>query len=179
MISKILAFGGSNSRSSINKELATYVANQTKDTVVTVVDLNDYELPIYSPDLEKESGIPKAVNDFWNVISSSDGIVLSLAEYNGSYTAAFKNLFDWLSRIDMKVWQDKPMLIMATSPGGRGGAGVLHSALTAFPHLGGNIVADFSLPKFQDNFQKGEIINQKKQSELEEKLKLFQLSLVK
>jgi NAD(P)H-dependent FMN reductase len=79
----------------------------------------------------------------------------------------------------MKVWQEKPMLIMATSPGKRGGAGVLQTAIAAFPHFGGDIVAEFSLPNFQDNFQSGEIINQEKLTELEEKVSMFQLALVK
>lgn len=179
MSSNILAFAGSNSSSSINKTLAQYVAGQTKDTVVTAVDLNDYELPLYSPDLEKESGIPETVTKFKSLIAESDGIILSLPEYNGSYTAVFKNLFDWLSRIDMKVWQEKPMLLMATSPGKRGGAGVLQTAIDAFPHFGGNIVADFSLPQFLDNFQAGEITDQEKIVELEEKVLLFQSALIK
>jgi len=179
MSSNILAFAGSNSRSSINKKLVTYVANQTEDTEVTVVDLNDYELPLYSPDMEKESGIPETVIKFKSLIAESDGIILSLPEYNGSYTAVFKNLFDWLSRIDMKVWQEKPMLLMATSPGKRGGAGVLQTAIDAFPHFGGNIVADFSLPQFSDNFQAGQIINREKLVELEEKVSLFQSALIK
>jgi len=29
---------------------------------------------------------------------------------------------------------------------------VMESALNTFPHLGGNIVSSFSLPKFNDNF---------------------------
>jgi len=177
MSSNILTFAGSNSRNSINKKLATYVAKQTENTVLTVVDLNDYELPLYSPDMEKESGIPETVIKFKSLITESDGIVLSLPEYNGSYTAVFKNLFDWLSRIDMKVWQEKPILLMATSPGKRGGAGVLQTAIDAFPHFGGNIVADFSLPQFLDNFQAGEIINQEKLVELEEKVSLFQSAI--
>jgi hypothetical protein len=79
----------------------------------------------------------------------------------------------------MKVWQEKPMLLMATSPGKRGGAGVLQTAIDAFPHFGGNIVAVFSLPQFLDNFQAGEITDQEKIVELEEKVLLFQSALIK
>ena len=103
-----------------------------------------------------------------NLIASADGIVVSLAEHNGSYAAAFKSAYDWVSRIDMKVWKDKPMLLMATSPGPRGGASVLATAKAGFPYAGAQIVADFSLPSFFDNFSEAGISN----SELSAKLDL-------
>ena len=52
-------------------------------------------------------------------IEEADFLVVSLAENNGNYSAAFKNVFDWCSRITVKVFQEKPMLLMATSPGGK------------------------------------------------------------
>ena len=119
---KIIAFAGSNSKQSINKKLAEYVANQIEDVNTEILDLNDYELPIYGMDYEIAHGIPDNAKVFLDKIKSSDGIVLSLAEHNGAYASVFKNIFDWISRIDGKLWSDIPMLLMATSPGGRGGA---------------------------------------------------------
>ena len=78
---KIIAFAGSNSKQSINKQLATYAANQIKDATVEVLDLNDYELPIYGIDYEQEHGIPDNAKVFLDKIKASDGIVLSLAEH--------------------------------------------------------------------------------------------------
>ena len=75
-----------------------------------------------------------------------------MAENNGNYSASFKNTFDWASRINVKVFQDKPMLLMATSPGGRGGASVVEIAKNAFPRYGANVLATFSLPSFNVNF---------------------------
>ena len=40
---KIIAFGASSSKKSINKTLATYVASLVKGAKVEVLDLNDYE----------------------------------------------------------------------------------------------------------------------------------------
>jgi hypothetical protein len=51
------------------------------------------------------------------------------------------------------------MLLMATSPGARGGATVLDIANGRFQFMGGNIVATFSLPSFNDNFSEGKISN--------------------
>lgn len=149
---KIIAFGGSNSKNSINKKLATYASSLFKEASVEVLDLNDFVLPLFSVDLEKEIGQPQLAKDFLDKIASADFLVVSLAENNGNYSAAFKNLFDWSSRQAKEVFQQKPMLLMATSPGGRGGASVLEIAKNAFPRFGADIKAIFSLPSFNDNF---------------------------
>ena len=163
---KIIAFAGSNSIESINKQLAVYAASLVDNAEVTVLDLNDFELPLYGIDYENEHGIPDTAHQFLEHIKSSDGIVLSLAEHNGAYATVFKNVFDWMSRIDGKLWNDKPMLLMATSPGARGGATVLDIAKGRFPYMGGNIVGAFSFPSFGDNFSDGKITNEALNSQL-------------
>ena len=156
---KILAFAGSNSSQSINKKLVEFAGLSIKDIELKVLDLNDFELPIYGADFENEKGIPKSAQELLNLILSSDGILLSLAEHNGNYTAAFKNLQDWLSRIDIKVWGDKPILLLAAAPGKMGGKSVLNIAKASFPYMGANVVADFSLPRFYENFNHEEGIS--------------------
>ncbi|MFD2823739.1 NADPH-dependent FMN reductase [Lacinutrix iliipiscaria] len=171
---KIIAFAGSSSQQSINKQFAVYVANQVRGVQVEVLDLNDFELPLYSIDYETAHGIPDNAQLFLDKIKNSDGIVLSLAEHNGAYTTVFKNIFDWMSRIDGKLWNNKPMLLMATSPGGRGGSTVLGIAKGRFPFMGGNIVADFSLPSFNDNFSDGKITNKELYEELSKQVTIFE-----
>ena len=152
MKTKILTIGASSSRNSINRALANYAAHQVKDAEVNLLDLNDYEMPIYSIDREKENGVPELAQQFKQQITESDAVVLSLAEHNGSYAAAFKNILDWASRLEGKLWADKPMFLLATSPGGRGGATVFELGKTYLPYMGANVVASFSLPSFQNNF---------------------------
>jgi NAD(P)H-dependent FMN reductase len=82
-----------------------------------------------------------------------------------------------MSRIDGKLWSDKPMLLMATSPGGRGGATALEIAQGRFGYMGGNIVGSFSLPSFGDNFSDGKITNQELNSQLLEEVEQFSESL--
>lgn len=149
---KILAFGASNSKNSINKALARFTSTLVPNGDVEVLDLNDYELPIYSEDIEKEVGRPDAAEEFFQRISAADGVVVSFAEHNGSYTAAYKNLFDWLSRIDQKVFQDKPTLYLATSPGPGGAASVLASAKGSTQFFGVDLQAAVSVPSFYDVF---------------------------
>jgi chromate reductase len=149
---KIIAFGGSSSRNSINKQLATYAANLFPNTEVEILDLNDYEMPVFSVDQEKEQGIHSLAHDFYNKIGTADLIVLSLAEHNGAYATAFKNILDWASRINAKTFQQKPMLLLATSPGARGGSSVLDIASKRFPFQGAEVKGTFSLPTFYENF---------------------------
>lgn len=173
----IIAFAGSNSKTSINKQLAEYAASLVEHVETKVLDLNDFDLPLYGIDFENEHGIPDNAHKFLNLIKASDGIVLSLAEHNGAYATVFKNLFDWMSRIDGKLWSEKPMLLMATSPGGRGGVTVLEIAKGRFQYMGGNIVADFSFPSFGDNFSEGKITNDELNASLKAKVELFQKAL--
>lgn len=174
---KLIAFAGSNSSDSINKLLVSYAASLVKDVQTTVLDLNDFELPIYGKDLEAKNGIPKHAIDFYNHIKESDGIILSLAENNGAYTVAFKNLFDWISRHDAKLFLKKPMLLMATSSGGRGGIGVLEMAESRFPYHDGNVVATFSLPLFLEKFKDGKITDPQFDDKLKEAVNEFQKHL--
>lgn len=174
---KIIAFAGSNSKQSINKQLAFYTANQVNETSVELLDLNDFELPLYGIDYETEHGIPDKAKAFLDKINSSDGIVLSLAEHNGAYATVFKNLFDWMSRVDGKLWNEKPMLLMATSPGARGGATVLEIAKGRFPYMGGNIVSSFSLPSFSDNFSENGILDTELSNNLKNAITIFEKAI--
>lgn len=155
----IITIGGSTSKKSINKRLAEYTADMMTGVKVLKLDLNDYELPLYSIDVENEQGFPKSLLVLNKLIEEADGIVISLAEHNGAFSAAFKNSFDWLSRIEGKVWRNKPMLLLSTSPGARGGQSVMELALSRFPRNGGNIIGSMTFPSFQQNFIDGEIIN--------------------
>ncbi|MDO1500715.1 NAD(P)H-dependent oxidoreductase [Winogradskyella maritima] len=173
----IIAFAGSNSADSINKQLATYASSLVDGVEVDVLDLNDFETPMYSKQLEEAEGHPENAKKFFKKIKNSDGIVVSLAEYNGAYTSAFKNLFDWMSRIEVKTFCGKPMLLMATSPGARGGQSVLGIANSRFPIHDADIVAKYSLPSFNDNFKDGKIVNDELNEELEEQVEQFKNAL--
>lgn len=172
---KVLAFAASSSSNSMNKKLATYAANLIPNATVEVLDINDYEMPIFSEDREKELGQPQEAKDFYQKLGNADAIVISYAEHNGSYTSAFKNLFDWTSRIDMKVYQNKPMLALATSPGPGGAKTVLTSATNSAPHFAAKLIGSFSLPSFYDNFdlEKGEIRDTELRNTLIELTKKF------
>lgn len=166
---KVVCFGASTSKNSINKQLASYVGSLLEGADIDLLDLNDFEAPLYSIDREAENGIPEIILQFKQKIKDSSGVIISFAEHNGAYTAAFKNIMDWTSRIEGKLWEDKPYLLLATSPGGRGGINVLNLASNTFPHMGAQVVGQFSLPSFKQNFSEEDGI---KDAELKIKFEL-------
>lgn len=166
---KILAFAASSSTKSINKKLVTYALSFLKNAEIELLDLNDYELPLFSEDKELEIGQPALAHEFLRKIEESDAMIISFAEHNRSYSAAYKNIFDWCSRINPKVFQDKPMVLLSTSPGSRGGASVLATAETTAHRFAGKVKASLSIPSFEDNFDLES--NTLKSKELQEQLK--------
>jgi len=167
---KILAFAGSSSKNSINKKLAIYAASLFEHRSIEILDLNDYELPLFSVDIEKELGKPEIARAFLDKMQSADIIVLSLAEHNASFSAAFKNIYDWASRQDKVVFANKPMLLTATSPGKGGGRNVIEVGKISLPKYGGNIQETFFLPQFGENFdpEAGRITNAEYDAQLRE-----------
>lgn len=154
---RLLVFAATTSRQSINRQLLDYAvrlldADVEVQVEVELIDLNDYEMPIYSVDRERESGIPNAAQVFFDKIGAADAVLVSFAEHNGFYTAAYKNIFDWASRIEMRVYQEKPVVLFSTSVGARGGANVLQAAVMAGQFFGYDVKASLSIPSFHESF---------------------------
>ena len=147
---KIVAFGASSSQNSINRKLAHFAAQQVPDAQIKLLDLNDYEMPLYSTDREKE-GIPENAHSFKAALQASDGIIISFAEHNGAYTTAFKNIFDWISRLEKPIWCGKPMFLLSTSTGPRGAKTVLELAYLRLSRDMPNIPC-FALPSYKESF---------------------------
>ncbi len=152
----VLAFAATTSQRSINRALIGYATRLLEadgnDLTVETLDLNDYEMPIYSVDRQHDGGIPAAAHDFYRRIGAADALLISFAEHNGFYTAAYKNVFDWASRIDMRVFQATPTVMLSTSPGRNGGSNVLRTAVQSAPFFGNEVLASLAVPNFSANF---------------------------
>lgn len=176
---RILVFAASSSSTSINKTLATWAVNQMENVEADIVDLRDYDMPVYSEDRERENGIHPLAKQFKAKVDESDGIIISFAEHNGTFSAAFKNVYDWMSRLSKPIWSDKPMLLLSTSNGVRGAQSVLSTAASTLPYRGANVTASLSLPSYSDNFdiEKGVVTNQNWILEFEKALGAFRKAL--
>jgi len=151
-MSNILVIGASNSKNSINRKFATWAGSLVPDAELQIPDLNELEMPIFSIEREQTMGIPEPAQKIKKMVNRADGIIISFAEHNGSYSTAFKNVFDWMSRLEKPIWSNKPMLLLAAAPGPRGAQTVLSTAVSSFPYQGGLVTGNFSLPLFDENF---------------------------
>lgn len=155
----ILVFAASNHGQSINRALAEHAGREFTETVLPgaimeTLDINDYEMPIYSPEREKADGIPEEAQKFYDKLGQADALIVSFAEYNGSYTAAYKNLFDWTSRIKMQIYQDRPVVFLAASPGARKGQKVLADAVKIAPFFGAKVAGSLAIGPFAEVFDR-------------------------
>ena len=158
---KILAFGASSSKNSINQKLAAHAASLVKNAEVELLDLNDYELPLFNVDREAELGPQDLAKQFLAKIAGADAVIISFAEHNGNYTAAYKNLLDWVTRVEKEFFQNIPLYFLSTSPGQAGASSVLNIAATSAKFFAGNLKGTMSVPSFNENFdlEKSEISN--------------------
>lgn len=178
---RILAFGTSNNSPSINRSLAVYAAQLLQGAELEVLDINDYELPIFSDAREQALGRPARALAFSQKIAAADALVISYAEHNGTYSAAWKNLFDWTSRLDRAVFQNKLAVYLATSPGPGGAANVLAQALGSARFFGAEVIASQSVPSFYDNFDPADarMTNTALREELERAMQLLEQAVAK
>ncbi len=131
---KILAFAGSTRTGSFNKKLVKIAADGASEAGadVTVIDLHDFQMPLYDGDLEKQEGIPQSAQKLKEIMLSHQGFLISAPEYNSSISGVLKNTIDWTSRqsgneIPLACYKGKVAGIMSTSPGGLGGLrGLVH-----------------------------------------------------
>ncbi|WP_273020636.1 NAD(P)H-dependent oxidoreductase [Rheinheimera sp.] len=149
---RILAFAASNNPQSINQQLAVSVAQLLPQAQVTTLNIDDYELPLYSERREAELGSPPQVQAFLQQIAAADGLIVSFAEHNGTFTAAFKNLYDWASRSQKRIFQHKPALFLAAAPGPGGAQSVLQAAVKAAPFMGAELSGAVSVANFYQVF---------------------------
>ncbi|CAM3240701.1 NAD(P)H-dependent oxidoreductase [Empedobacter falsenii] len=169
----IKAFAGSNSSTSINKQLVTYASSLLNEHEIEILDLDDYNIPTFDIDIEKNEGFSDEVKRFYSKLVDSDILIISLAEHNACFSAVFKSYMDWCSRINYKFLEGKKLFVMSTSPGGYGGKNALEAGSKLLTKLGGTILIDFSLPKFDENFSDGKISNEELNNELMKKVNEF------
>lgn len=133
---QLIAFVGSLRSGSVNAATARAAIELAPEGVsISIHPLDD--LPMFNEDLEK-SGVPVAVTELHAAVAAADGALFFTPEYNTSLPAVLKNAIDWLSR-EPNSLDGKPLAGVATTPGGRAGAGVL----SHFDSIFDNMLAEF------------------------------------
>ena len=78
---------------------------------------------MFSEDLEREIKSPEGILFLMDQLAAHEYIFIATNEHNGTVSAFLKNIFDWLSRIELKFLLNKKVFILSTSNGKRGGLG--------------------------------------------------------
>ncbi len=168
---QIIAFSGSNSSKSINGQLINHAA--TLHNNIEIIRLTDYEIPIYSFDIEEEEGFPEGVKQLQEKLLEANQLLIATPEHNGNLTAFFKNSLDWLSRRDRKFLEGKEVVILSTSPG-KGGASSASKILeNILPYFGATIKSTLSIGNFHKVFENGTLIDEDINNKLLEVLNSF------
>ena len=149
-MSSILAFSGSNSSTSLNQKLVTFAASHHTNS--EVINLVDFDIPMFGVDLESEIGSPKSISQLKEKLDNSAGLIISTPEHNGSMPAFLKNCLDWLSRTDRKFFGDKNIFVLSTSPGAGGAKSALAQLEKMCGYFGTGKVISLSIPSFNENY---------------------------
>lgn len=106
---------GSLSSKSINRKLAQALV-KLAPAELTVSEIVWRDLPIYSPDYDKD--YPPAAATFKAAIAAVDAVMFVTPEYNRSLPGGLKNAIDWASRpYGKNAFARKPSAVIGTSPG--------------------------------------------------------------
>ncbi len=132
---RLVAFSGSIRLGSYNSAILTAAVNAARDAgaEVDLLDLRDFELPLFNQDLESERGLPDAARQLKAKFIEADGFILASPEYNSAFSALMKNTIDWCSRAGsddeppLSAYAGKSALLLSASPGALGGLRGLYS----------------------------------------------------
>src|SRR5574344_1345421 len=124
-----------------------------------LINLVDYNLPLYSTNEEEKNGIPESVLDLATKIMDLKAFIIVAPEYNEVIPPVLNNAMAWTSRAT-KNWRDAfddKIVALATHSGGGGQKG-LQAMRIMFQHLGANILAREILTTYDKPLNKNSAI---------------------
>ena len=117
----------------------------TLNTEVTVISLEDYELPLYTDDIyeNKKDEYFDVVESLTKQFSNHKGLIICGPEYNGSTPPIITNTIAWIS-VSTDYWKDAfrdKVFLIASSSGGPGIKFIATMRLQ-LEHLGSLVVSE-------------------------------------
>jgi chromate reductase len=152
---RILAFAASARRESLNRKFLAVAVEEAKaaGADVTLLDLNEYEMPLYHGDLEDAQGLPANAQRMIQLITEHQGLLIASPEYNSMITPLLKNTVDWCTRGDDNPFVDKVAAVISASPGAYGGVLSLRMAQLLLLGVGCQVISGkCSLPRANKAF---------------------------
>jgi chromate reductase len=175
-MTKLIFLSGSSRKDSLNKKLAknAYEIASSQGATATLIDLADFDMPIYNGDLESESGLPENAKKLKQLFINHDGFFIASPEYNSSFSPLLKNSLDWISRPETKgetsliAFKGKTAALSAASPGGFGGLRGLVPLRIMLGNIGVHVIpSQLSIPFASKAFnEEGKFSDEKQLSTL-------------
>ncbi|MFL5788695.1 MAG: NADPH-dependent FMN reductase [Flavisolibacter sp.] len=116
---KIEIISGSSRETSVTNRLALHLEKVIKEKTehdVNIIDVREHFLPELQRVFTTIEATPEEYRDLAKRMFQADGFILVSPEYNGSFSAAMKNLLDHFPKQHHKVFG-----IVTASPGALGG----------------------------------------------------------
>jgi len=133
---------GSTRSASMNRKLGLAVAHvfSNMGAKVQIIDLCDYDMPMYNGDLEQAEGVPEAAKRLIADLSACAGVFISTPEYNGCMPALLKNSIDWTTRVELGQFTGPIYGIGSATPGPLSGIMALRQLHFILTRLGAQVV---------------------------------------
>ncbi len=179
-MTNILVFSGSGRKDSFNQKLAGVAAKaaQNAGADVSLVNLADFNMPLFDQDLEAEQGMPEGAEKFKRLLTDCDGFIIASPEYNSAFSPLLKNAIDWASRAiegepPMETYKNKSAAIMSASPGALGGMRGLVFLRMLLNNLGVLVIPEQTTVSaaHQAFDANGNLLDEKKQAAVEGQVK--------
>jgi chromate reductase len=116
----VLGISGSLRARSYNRSALLAAAELMPPSMRLTITRYD-DIPLFNQDL-LDQGVPDAVARLAREIAAADGLLIASPEYNFSISGVLKNAVDWLSKIPVQPFKDKPVALLSATTGPLGGA---------------------------------------------------------
>ena len=117
---KVLGICGSLRKKSYNRSALLAAAELMPESMQLTITNYD-AIPLFNQDVQ-DQGIPAAVTRLAEEIRAADALLIASPEYNFSISGVLKNAIDWLTRVPVQPFKDKPVALMSATGGPVGGA---------------------------------------------------------
>ncbi len=145
IISASVREGRKSHRVSLHLQRSLNAAGHTVD----MLDLKEFDLPLFHERLKFLTDPPKAALDFAERLRKAEGVIMVTPEYNGGAPASLKNVIDLLT----EDWRNRPIALSTVSSGSFGGSQTLVSLLFNLWKIKGWVVPGaMQVPNIGDNF---------------------------
>jgi azobenzene reductase len=142
---------GSIREGSYTRELLKQIIKNLDKTVceIDLIDFREIPLPFFDGSLENRA----LAKPFVQKIIEADGLIIASPEYHNSFSGVLKNAFDFVTSEHIG---NKPIAIMATAGGGKGGINCLNGMRTFLRGLYGLVLTEqiiFDNSDFNENLE--------------------------